>query len=107
MSFDFPVQRRMAPVVQVPVPKGLLTALGLLSLLICCSGQWGFASNCSATLRLDQIFASNVTGNYIAVLEIVSHCLSQACFMDCPYDSCTSWRTSLQCGHWQFLAMPA
>ncbi|CAL5221094.1 g3225 [Coccomyxa viridis] len=54
----------------VPVPKSLLTTLGLLSLLICCSGQWGFASNCSATIRLDQIFASNVTGNYIAVLEI-------------------------------------
>ena len=63
--------------VQVPVPKSLLTTLGLLSLLICCSGQWGFASNCSATIRLDQIFASNVTGNYIAVLEIVS-CLSRA-----------------------------
>ena len=75
--FGTPVQH-VASFAQVPASTSLLTALGLLSLLICCSGQWGFASNCSTTIRLDQIFASNVTGNYIGVLEIVSRHRSQA-----------------------------
>ena len=84
MSFGLPVQWLIVLSVQVPVSRSLLTALGLLSLVICCSGQWGFASNCSAMLRLDQIFASNVTDNYIAVVEIVSRRLSQALLHELP-----------------------
>ena len=58
---------------QMVVPQWMLTAFALLALLICCSGQFtlGGSSNCVAMVKLDQTWTSNVTGYYIAMLEIV------------------------------------
>jgi len=58
---------------QMAVPQWMLTAFALLALLICCSGQFtqGGSSNCVAMVKLDQTWTSNVTGYYIAMLEIV------------------------------------
>ena len=71
-SFDCSVHEETSSCLQMAGSKSALTAIGFLSLLICCHGQWDFASSCSAEIKVDQVFASNVTGNYIGMLDIVS-----------------------------------
>ena len=84
-SFGCLVHNWTPSCLQVTGAKRALTALGFLSLLICCRGQWGFASSCAAVIRLEQVFASNVTGNYIGMLDIVSPRLRISLLMRARY----------------------